>query len=107
MFTLFSIPKRRSVVCRHRSLSATIVHFVLFACGVAAFGSMPAMAEPSSPEEDAIRKAFANLQAAVKVKDADKLWALLSTRSRADAERVAKTLREAYLEAGTDEKAKQ
>jgi hypothetical protein len=54
-----------------------------------------------------VRQAFTNLLAAVKTKDTDKLWALLSTKSRDDAERIAKTLREAYAKAGADDKAKQ
>src|SRR5262249_1869299 len=54
-----------------------------------------------------VRKTFAELQAAVKAKDADKLWALLSTKSREDAERVAKTVREAYAKSDASEKGKQ
>src|SRR5262249_44980478 len=106
MSTLFSIAKRRSHVRRHCSLCVTILLFVFFACALTAFNPMPATAKASS-QEDAVRKTFAELQAAVKAKDADKLWALLSTKSREDAERVAKTVREAYAKSDASEKGKQ
>src|SRR5437016_1662068 len=95
MSTLFSLAKRRRHVRQRGSLCTTIIYAVLFACGIAAFHPMPATAQPSQ-DEGAVRQAFASLQAAVKTQNADKLWDLLSTKSRADAERIAKTLREAY-----------
>ena len=58
-------------------------------------------------EEDAVRKKFAELQSAIKSHDAEKLWALLDVRSRADAERVAKNIQTAYSQAGAEEKTKQ
>jgi hypothetical protein len=54
-----------------------------------------------------VRAAFADLQAAIPGGDADKLWGLLSQKSRADAERVARDMRTAYEQAGRDAKAKQ
>ena len=58
-------------------------------------------------EEDAVREKFAELQSAIKSHDAERLWALLDTRSRADAERAAKNIQTAYNQAGAEEKAKQ
>jgi hypothetical protein len=54
-----------------------------------------------------VRAAFAELQAALTSGDADKLWGLLSEKSRADAERVAKDVRAAYEQSGRDARAKQ
>jgi hypothetical protein len=56
-------------------------------------------------EDDAVRKEFAELQSALKSNDAEKLWALLDARSRADAERAAKNIQTAYNQAGAEEKA--
>lgn len=58
-------------------------------------------------EEDALRKKFAQLQSAIESHDADKIWALLDARSRADAERAANDIQTAYNRAGAEEKAKQ
>jgi hypothetical protein len=54
-----------------------------------------------------VRKKFAELEAAVKAKDADKLWALLSSKTRARAEKEAKDVRAAYAKAGPKDKARQ
>jgi hypothetical protein len=54
-----------------------------------------------------VRKRFAEVEAAVKAKDADKLWALLSSKTRAQAEKEAKAIREAYARAGPGERAAQ
>jgi hypothetical protein len=56
--------------------------------------------------EGEVRAAFTDLQAVIRSKDADKLWALLSARSRADAEKAAKEARTAYEKADAAEKAK-
>ncbi len=75
--------------------------------------SLGCSAKPSNPpapaadEEGAVREKFAELQSALKSRDADKLWALLDARSRADAERAANDIRTAYDQAGAAEKAKQ
>jgi hypothetical protein len=58
-------------------------------------------------EEAAVREKFAELQAAIKDHDSDKLWALLDARSRADAERAAKDIQTAHAQAGAEEKTKQ
>ena len=62
---------------------------------------------PAADEESAVREKFAELQSAIERRDAEKLWALLDARSRADAERVAKDIQTAYNRAGTEEKTKQ
>ena len=62
---------------------------------------------PVTDEEGAVREKFAELQSALKSRDAEKLWALLDARSRADAERAAKDIRTAYNQAGAEEKARQ
>jgi hypothetical protein len=54
-----------------------------------------------------VRERFAEVQAAIKAKDADKLWGLLSGKSRADAEKEAKAVRAAYEKADAEGKAKQ
>jgi hypothetical protein len=62
---------------------------------------------PATDEEGAVREKFAELQSALKSRDAEKLWALLDEQSRADAERVAKDIQTAYNQAGAEEKANQ
>jgi hypothetical protein len=65
-------------------------------------------AEHSAANDDGpVREKFAELQAAIKSRDADKLWMLLDARSRADAERAAKAIQAAYSKATADEKTKQ
>jgi hypothetical protein len=62
---------------------------------------------PAADEEAAVRERFAALQSAIEGRDAEKLWAMLDARSRTDAERAAKELREVYNQSGAEEKAKQ
>jgi hypothetical protein len=64
-------------------------------------GALPADAEAS------VRKRFAELQAAVKAQDADKLWGMLASKSRASAEQLARGIRTAYEKAGPGERAEQ
>src|SRR3982074_3597117 len=66
-------------------------------------------APDSSPanEEGAVRAQFAALQAALKNGDTDKLWTLLDSKSQADAERVANTVRTTYAKASPEEKTEQ
>jgi hypothetical protein len=47
-------------------------------------------------DEAAVRAVFADFQAALKTRDADKLWGLLDEDSRAEAERAAKVLKGEY-----------
>jgi hypothetical protein len=57
-------------------------------------------------EGGAVRARFAEVQAALKAGDADKLWPLLNEKSHADAERTARKVRAAYAEANPEGKAK-
>jgi hypothetical protein len=61
---------------------------------------------PAADEERAVREKFGELQSAMKSGDADKLWAVLDARSRADAERAAKEIQTAHAQASAEEKAK-
>jgi hypothetical protein len=71
--------------------------------GVAAV--LGAVAPVLAGGEDAVRKAFTDFQAALKAKDAARLWQLLDSDSQADAERSAKKLRQDYNKAGPAKKA--
>jgi hypothetical protein len=62
---------------------------------------------PVPDDEGAVRERFAELQSAIKNHDADTLWALLDSKSRADAERAAKATQTAHAKASAEEKAKQ
>lgn len=62
---------------------------------------------PTADEQGAVRERFAELQAALKDRDAEKLWVLLDAKSRTDAERAAKNIQRAYNQAGAEEKVKQ
>jgi hypothetical protein len=81
---------------------------VAFAAGC---NSNPTERQPTGPTpaepEAAVREQFAALQAAVKARDADKLWDLLSSKAQADADRAATAARAAYEKGGADEKVKQ
>jgi hypothetical protein len=57
--------------------------------------------------EAPVRETFTALQAALKARDEDKLWKLLDSESRAEAERAAKTIQAAYAKADPTEKAEQ
>jgi hypothetical protein len=76
---------------------------VVFAAGCSPKPAGP----PAADEEGAVRARFAELQSAIKDRDADKLWLLLDTRSQGDAERSAKAIQAAYAKAAPEEKAKQ
>jgi hypothetical protein len=60
----------------------------------------------AADDEADVRRRFAELQAALKARDADKIWPQLAEKSRADAEREARKTREAYAAAGQEERAK-
>ncbi len=74
----------------------------------------PMPSTPSAPTargspaetEGQVRAVFEAIQAAIKAKDADKVWDLLSSKSRDDAEQAAKSVREAYEKADPEGKAK-
>jgi hypothetical protein len=73
------------------------------ACGCAT----KATDHPSAAEEALVREKFAEVQAAIKNRDADRLWALLDPRSQADAERAAKSLQTSYAKGSPEEKGHQ
>jgi hypothetical protein len=62
---------------------------------------------PQGKGEDQVREAFTAFQAALKARDADKLWTLLDTESQADAERTAQAIKAAFEKAGAEEKSQQ
>src|SRR5437764_392475 len=85
----------------NRSFGSTVLVGVLtFVCISIAAG------RATADDADVLNKKFDELQAAIKAKDADKLWALLSAKSQADAEKIAKEMREAYAQASSEEKRK-
>jgi hypothetical protein len=57
--------------------------------------------------EDPVRESFTALQDALRARDADKLWKLLDSESRAEAERVAKAVQAAYARADPAQKSEQ
>jgi hypothetical protein len=69
-----------------------------------ALALLPAPAR-AADEED-IRTAFADLQKALKAKDADKIWALLDTSTQKAANVEAESIRADYDKSGTKDKAK-
>jgi hypothetical protein len=62
---------------------------------------------PTTDEEGIVRGMFAELQSAIKSHDADKLWGLMDSKSRAEAEKTAKDIQAAHAKASAEEKAKQ
>jgi hypothetical protein len=62
---------------------------------------------PVTSDTEPVRQRFAALEAALKAQDADVIWNMLSTKSREDAERIAKEARAAYATAGPDAKKSQ
>ena len=89
--------------CKARNAGWAALLLVVFAAGCSSKPAGP----PAADEEGAVRARFAELQSAVKDRDADKLWLLLDTRSQGDAERSAKAIQAAYAKAAPEEKAKQ
>ncbi len=61
----------------------------------------------AADDEAAVREQFAALQEAVGKADAERIWALMDSQSRAEAERTAQALRAAHAKATAEEKAKQ
>jgi hypothetical protein len=62
---------------------------------------------PADDDERVVRRTFAELQSAIKNHDADKLWGLMDSKSRAEAEKTAKDIQAARAKASAEEKAKQ
>jgi hypothetical protein len=80
-----------------------IVLFALLVVGLIVHETLSAQGQA----EDAVKEQFGNLQAALKGKDAPKIWDLLDTATQADAERTAKIVKAAYKRANDKGKAKQ
>lgn len=76
-------------------------------CVVFAVGCSKTTDLPPSKEEGQVRETFTALQAALKERDADKVWKLLDSESQAEAERAAKTAQAAYTRADAKQKAEQ
>jgi hypothetical protein len=74
---------------------------LLAACGCPKSGSGPT----AGPDEEAAKSAFASFQEAMKARDGEKIFALLDSESQADAERAARSVRDAYAKATPAEKA--
>jgi hypothetical protein len=74
---------------------------------VAALGCSKAPDALPADEESAVRAQFVAVQGALNSGDADQLWMLLDSKSRADAERAAKAVRATYAKASPAEKAEQ
>src|SRR5262249_32298246 len=70
----------------------------LVGCGGAKTG------DDHKKHEEEIKQAFASLQDAVKAKDVDKFWGMLTPDTQADAERQAKLLKERYEKENDKEK---
>jgi hypothetical protein len=61
---------------------------------------------PPANEEGAVREKFAELQSAMKNRDADKMWALMDGKSRSDADKAAKDIQTNHAKANAEEKTK-
>ena len=83
------------------------IRWVGLLCTALALGCAKTTELSRADEEGVVRKQFAELQTALRDRDADKLWTLLDGRSQADAERAAKTIRKDYTEAKPEEQAEQ
>ena len=62
---------------------------------------------PVADDETAVREKFAALQQAVDKSDTEKIWTLMDSKSRSEAERMAQAVQAAYAKASADEKASQ
>jgi len=67
----------------------------------------PRAGHTAEEAETAVRQQFADIQAALKARDMDKVWSLLSSKSRAAAEEEAQAIRTDYEKAGPPERAAQ
>jgi hypothetical protein len=91
---------------RWRIVGLMVVVLGTAGCGKPAAGSAPSGAAGGG-DEAAVKETFAAVQAAIKAKDAAKTWDLLSADGRADADRAAKALQDAYAKATPEQKAQQ
>jgi hypothetical protein len=93
-------------VCR---LGRAVLLLVAFLVGCSqGTGNRPSSpGETPAEAEKALRARFAEVRAAVKARDVDKLWGLLSSKSQAEAAKEAKAIRTAYERASPKERAQQ
>ena len=84
------------------SLTKRLVHLAVILAAVGC--SKPAAQSAAGSEEEAVQKAFAAFQEAMKAKDGEKLFGLLDAESQADAERAAQSVKDAYAKATPAEK---
>jgi hypothetical protein len=86
---------------------ASLVVIVWFAAGCAGKPGdrAPRAGETAEAAETGVRQKFAEIQAAIKARDADRLWGLLSGKSRAEAEKEAQAIRATYKKATAAERA--
>lgn len=85
-----------------------LVGVVCAGCSQTAPAPTPTPTPPpktSTDQEPVLRAKFAELQAAVKAKDTGRIWALLSDKSKTEADRIAKDVQAAYAKADAKEKA--
>jgi len=74
----------------------TQLGWLTFFCAMVAVGCSKTIDRPPVSQEGPVRQTFAALQAALKARDADKVWKLLDSESQADAERAAKAVQATY-----------
>jgi hypothetical protein len=77
------------------SFGSAFLLFAALAAGCSKATSPPSSGKPGGAEAE-VRQKFAEIQSLCKAKDDDRLWALLSSKSRADAEKEAEAVRIAY-----------
>jgi len=84
-----------------RNFKCAIVFGVALAAGTSEAAGHSSLLD----DEQAVKEAFEAFQAAIKAKDAEKLWGLLDSDSRDDAARAAKAIKAAYAKASAERKA--
>ena len=80
----------------------------LIGCGSSTPANKPVATKPvesAKDNDEQIKQAFGNLQAAIKAKDGDKVWGLMAKDARDDAEREAKVMKESFGKLTGDDKA--
>jgi hypothetical protein len=86
----------------------TVVLLVMAAfvsgCSKGPTDPVPVPSDNSAQAEAAVREKFVEVQSAIKAKDTDKLWGLLSKKSQAEAETRAKEIRTAYEQSKSEER---
>jgi ketosteroid isomerase-like protein len=84
------------------SRASRCIAIVLFAALLVAVSSSHSA---QNKDEAAVKDAWTALQAAIKAKDGDKLWNLIDSATKADAERAAKKVKADYKKADAEIKA--